>query len=247
MIEIVIDGVVGEAPNTASDVRAALRMGGPVTVSVNSPGGVAAEGLAIYNVLKAHAGRVDVVVDSIAASAASLIAMAGDSIAMRDGAMIMIHDPSAVTVGTAADHQKSAAVLSKIAEQFASIYSQRSGLAVERVRQMMVDETWLDASEAVELGFATEASVEAVSAHIAAFLDQLTRYRNTPATVVAMARMEAPMPEIEKTNTNTDAPVVVADATADILARCAAANLSAARGDRRSSPRPRATRPRPAT
>ena len=111
MIEIVIDGVVGEAPNTATDVRAALRAGGPVTVSVNSPGGVATEGLAIYNVLKAHAGRVDVVVDSIAASAASLIAMAGDSIAMRDGAMIMIHDPSAVTVGTAADHQKSAAVL----------------------------------------------------------------------------------------------------------------------------------------
>lgn len=63
MIHIAIDGVIGEAPNTAPDVRAALRLGGPVTVSINSPGGVASEGLAIFNLLKNHAGRVDVVVD----------------------------------------------------------------------------------------------------------------------------------------------------------------------------------------
>jgi len=149
--------------------RALVELGaGDVTVRINSGGGVATDGVAIYSLLKAHAGKVTVVIDGIAASAASLIAMAGDVIEMRTGAVMMIHDPSAATRGTAKTHEDAAAFLHKLADTYAAVYAERSGVAAKDVRKLMLDTTWMTADEAVANNFATKRIEEAVEA-MAAF------------------------------------------------------------------------------
>jgi ATP-dependent protease ClpP protease subunit len=92
---------------------------GDITVRVNSGGGIAFDGMAIHSILKSHPGKVTVAIDGIAASAASLIAMAGAPIEMRDGALMMIHDPSGLTLGTEDTHRAAADKLGKIAENYA--------------------------------------------------------------------------------------------------------------------------------
>ncbi|MCJ2108036.1 Clp protease ClpP [Methylobacterium sp. E-041] len=142
---------------TVADVAGALAEHGPgdITVRVNSGGGIAFDGIAIYSLLLAHAGKVTVVVDGIAASAASLIVMAGDVREIRDGAMMMIHDAAGVTFGTSADHQRSATVLDKLSDQYAGIYAKRAGIDQSAARDLMKAETWFDADEAVAQGFCT--------------------------------------------------------------------------------------------
>lgn len=146
---------------TAGEVIEALaQMSGDITVRLNSIGGFIHEGTPIYHALKNHPGKVTLIVEGIAASAASLIAMAGDRILIRKGAEMMIHDPARDTGsrGTAAEHQKTAAELEAAATEFAQIYATRSGQMPEKVREMMVAETYLTADEAVEFGFADEVS-----------------------------------------------------------------------------------------
>lgn len=229
-IEISFDGIIGESPNTAADVRALLRAGGPVELSINSPGGIAHEGLAIFNLLRAHPGRIDVTVDALAASAASLIAMAGDTITMRAGALMMIHDPSGVTVGPASAHEKSRDVLDKMGDQFAQIYAQRSGLSKSRVRAMMREELWMDPAESVENGFASAASDEGATASAPLFDYGL--FKHAPATLLALAPQSPARktPMAKKPNAATlednDDDVVV-DTTNEILTRGAKAGLTA--------------------
>jgi ATP-dependent protease ClpP protease subunit len=163
--EILLYGDVGDPWGwgdgfTPSDVAQALAMHGDddIVVRVNSGGGIAFDGVAIYSLLRAHAltgGKVAIVIDGIAASAASLIAMAGDSIEMRAGAMMMIHDASGITWGTAEDHEKSRAMLDKLSAQYARVYSDRSGRPEGEVRDLMLAETWFTAEEAVEAKLAT--------------------------------------------------------------------------------------------
>jgi len=128
---------------------------GDLTVRLNSGGGLATEGMAIFSLLKAHPGKVSIVVDGIAASAASLIAMAGDTRQMRQGAMMMIHDPATITVGNADVHQKKVDMLDKLANNYAGVYARAAGKTVEDTRAIMKAETWLTADEAVKDGFAT--------------------------------------------------------------------------------------------
>jgi ATP-dependent protease ClpP protease subunit len=142
--------------------------GGDVTVRVNSGGGIATDGMAIYSLLKAHAGKVTIAVDGVAASAASLIAMAGDDIEMRTGAMMMIHDPSGVTRGPAKTHEAAAAFLHKLADNYAAVYAQRAGMTSKEVRALMLATTWMTADEAVASKFATKRIDEAATA-MAAF------------------------------------------------------------------------------
>lgn len=155
---------------TPDDVVDALAAHGPgdLAVRINSGGGIAFHGMAINALLATHDGNVTVHVDGIAASAASLIAMAGDTIEMRTGAMLMIHDPSGITFGNADVHKQTADRLDRIAENFAAVYAARSGLPVDEVRALMKAETWLGADEAIERGFATRRSDEP-SADKAAF------------------------------------------------------------------------------
>lgn len=158
---------------------------GPLTVRINSMGGLVFEGLAIFNALKAHAGPVTVIVDAIAASSASLIAMAGETIIMREGAMMMIHDPATITWGNAEVHERSAEQLNRLADNFAAIYARRSGQDAETVRALMRAETWMTADETVKEGFATRA--EGASLQPVAF--DWRQYRNAPPALVAMSTL----------------------------------------------------------
>ena len=156
--ELVLYGPVGgdwwgESGFTDEDVLANLEeMSGDIIVRINSGGGIAFQGIAIQNALKAFDGSVTAYVDALAASAASIIAMGADRLILRDGAMLMIHDPSTIAWGDSRQFRKHADRLDTLAAQGASIYSRRSGLPIEDVRQMMRDETWLGAEEAIAKG-----------------------------------------------------------------------------------------------
>ncbi|ROR60573.1 UNVERIFIED_ORG: ClpP protease-like protein [Providencia alcalifaciens] len=141
---------------TAKRISAALRAIGnnDVVVNINSPGGDMFEGLAIYNLLRAHSGKVTVNILGIAASAASIIAMAGDEIQMGRGAFLMIHNCWAVGIGNRHDFAKLANDLAPFDKSMADIYVARSGQSDESVSQMMDNETYIGASDAIEKGFA---------------------------------------------------------------------------------------------
>jgi ATP-dependent Clp protease protease subunit len=127
-----------------------------ISLHINSPGGSVFDGVSIYNALKAHKAKINVVVDGIAASIASVIAMAGDKITMPEAAMMMIHDPSGFVMGNAAAMRKTAEALDKIKGSIVTAYMTRSKEDQDKVENMMADTTWLSAKEAVHIGFADE-------------------------------------------------------------------------------------------
>lgn len=151
---------IGEDPFgggvTAKRITAALRSIGekPVTVQINSPGGHYFEGLAIYNALAQHPKEVTVEIIGIAASAASIIAMAGDTIGIAKAAMIMIHNTQWVAIGDRHMMTDTAAIMAKFDEVADQLYADRSGLDRKTIARMMDAETWLTGPEAVEKGFA---------------------------------------------------------------------------------------------
>ena len=139
-------------------VRALAEHGkGDITVRINSGGGYAWDGSAIYSLLKAHAGKVTTRVDGVAASAASLIFMAGDTRIMSRAANLMIHDAATVTFGNAAEHERSAEMLDKLSETYADVYAEETGLPRDEARALMQAETWFTPEEALEKKFATAA------------------------------------------------------------------------------------------
>lgn len=175
MNEIFLTGTVGqsfwdEECFTATSVRESITgLTGPLTVHLNSGGGIASEGQAIYNALKNYDGEVTIIIDGVAASAASLIAMAGDKIVMPLGAIMMIHDPARCFVdgrGTEDDHLHEAKALGIIATAYAAVYAARADISVDDARAIMKAETWYDGPAAVAAGFATmaDAASEAVAA-----------------------------------------------------------------------------------
>ncbi len=143
---------------TAKRIDAALRSIGsnnPVTVLINSPGGSMFEGLAIYNLLRAHKGKVTVKVIGVAASAASAIAMAGDEIIMNLGAQMMVHNPMSVVLGDFRDLAQASATLKGFRDSVSEIYQSRSGNPESTINKLMNDETFMGGKEAVRRGFAT--------------------------------------------------------------------------------------------
>lgn len=127
---------------------------GEVTVRINSPGGDVWDGLAIMNAIRNHPAKVTTVVDGIAASAASFIAMAGDDVVIRRNAEMMIHDASGLVLGNAKDMHDMAALLDKESDNIASIYADRAGGDVKDWRKAMRAETWYSDQEAVAAGLA---------------------------------------------------------------------------------------------
>lgn len=123
-------------------------------VYINSPGGDVFAGQAIHSMLKRHKARVTVYIDGLAASIASVIAMAGDEVVIPVNAMMMIHQPWTIAAGNAADFRKLADDLDKIAESVVAAYAEKTGLDNEEIIALMDAETWLTAKEAVDLGFA---------------------------------------------------------------------------------------------
>jgi ATP-dependent protease ClpP protease subunit len=125
-----------------------------IELHINSPGGIVFDGIAIYNALRQHPANVHVIVDSIAASIASVIAMAGDRIEMAHGSQMMIHDAHGACIGNAADMTEMAALLAKQSDNIANIYANRAGGEVADWRQRMTDTTFYLAQEAVDAGLA---------------------------------------------------------------------------------------------
>lgn len=126
-----------------------------INVRINSPGGNAFDGAAIYNLLKEHKAEIVVKIDGQAASAASIIAMAGDRILMGEAAEIMIHNPWVFVIGDSNELMKVADDLKKMEARFARAYAKRSGQDEKKIRTMMDDETYMGPDEAIEMGFAT--------------------------------------------------------------------------------------------
>lgn len=190
--EIILTGFVGESfwgeGFTHREVLDALTEVGrntDVNVFLNSGGGYVDDGKGIYNAFAAHKGKVTIYVEGIAASAASIIAMAGDEIIMRKGATMMIHDPLTFTYGNSADHQKSVEMLEVEATNLAGIYADRSGKTDEECREIMEEETWYTAEDAVAAGFADKAEKGKAKA-LASF--DYSLYEHAPAEALTLAK-----------------------------------------------------------
>lgn len=191
-----------------------------ITVFINSPGGIATEGSAIYAMLKSRPGRVDVVIEGIAASAASLIAMAGKKITMAAGSVMMIHDPAGFTFGNSKDHSKTIDALEALATAYARIYAAKSGKSASECREIMVEETWFTPEQAVEAGFANTTSTKTGPA-VAAF--DYREFRNAPEKLVALATSQnwssSNPPKAQKTPKSTEKIMSQSDAASAIKAR----------------------------
>lgn len=189
--EIVLSGYVGWEITYSGVSRALSAIGAdtPVTVRINSEGGVVTEGAAIYNALARHLGRVTVIVDGVAASMASIIAMAGDTIIMPQMSWLMIHNPSGMCWGDAADMLDAAAMLESMTQPMIAIYAARTGQTPEAVTDMMNKETWMGGQAAKDAGFC-----DVIEGDVAptASLD-LSQFRNVPAAATAWARPRAAM------------------------------------------------------
>lgn len=163
--DLYIYGVIGESfwgdAVSAKDVMKFLKgtAASTINIYINSPGGDVFDGIAIYNQLKRQEATVNIHVDGIAASAASVIAMAGDKINMPKTSMLMIHHAWTIAMGNAKDFRKVADDLDKIGEAYAQAYLGRFTGSEDELQKLLDDETYLTASEAVTLGFA-DAEVE---------------------------------------------------------------------------------------
>lgn len=173
-----------------------------VDIYINSPGGSVFEGLAIYNQIKRMSAKKAVHIDGVAASIASVIAMAGDTIEIAANGMLMIHDPWGMAMGTATDMRKSADALDKIRDVLLDTYVSRTGGAKDDISKWMSDETWMDADDALERGFVTAKTAEQA---IKANFKILDEFKNTPselrkvATSIdsALARMDMQIERIK--------------------------------------------------
>lgn len=127
---------------------------GDITVWINSPGGDVFAAAQIYNMLRDYRGNVTIKIDGLAASAASVIAMAGNTVLVSPVAMMMIHNPATLAIGNARDMERAIAMLNEVKESILNAYEGKTGLSRARLSHMMDDETWFNAKKAVELGFA---------------------------------------------------------------------------------------------
>ena len=133
-----------------------LSGGGDITVYINSPGGDCVAAAQIYNMLSEYPGKVTVKIDAIAASAASVIAMSGDTVLMSPASMMMIHNPATIAFGDHNEMQKAIDMLAEVKESIINAYQLKTGLSRAKLSKLMEAETWMSAHKAVELGFADD-------------------------------------------------------------------------------------------
>lgn len=157
--ELLFNGPISEDTWWGDEVTPAMfrdelsKVSGNLTVWLNSPGGDVFAASQIYSMLKNHKGKVTVKIDGIAASAASVVAMAGDETLIAPTAMMMIHDPSTCAMGNKADMEKAITLLEEVKESIINAYETKSHLSRNKIAKMMSDETWLNAKKAHEMGF----------------------------------------------------------------------------------------------
>lgn len=159
-----------------------------ITVRIDSPGGAVFEGTNIYNALVRNPAKIHIEIDALAASIASIIAMAGDRIRIADNAMMMIHEPAGVVMGTAKDMRDLANLLDKTRGNLIGIYAKRTGLDNEKVSSLMQAESWFNATEALQAGFVTDILPAKIANNSASFDKNLLAklgYRNIPAYLIS--------------------------------------------------------------
>ena len=180
-----------DTDTSAAGFRNALKSLGDVksiNLHINSPGGSVFEGIAIYNMLKQNSARINVYIDGLAASIASVIAMSGDAIFMPSNSMMMVHNPWVMAIGNASELRKQADDLDQITKSSVQTYLAKAGdkLDEKTLTQLMDDETWLTAQEAVDYGLADE--VMEPNKAVASINKQfVSRYRHVPEQLIKQA------------------------------------------------------------
>lgn len=157
-----INGVIAEESWFDDDITPALFASelnsgsGDVTVWLNSPGGDVVAAAQIYNMLATYPGKVRVCIDGVAASAASVVAMAGDTVAMSPVSMLMIHNPATLAIGDKDELERALAMLESVKESIINAYEAKTGMSRAKLSRLMDAETWMDARAAISMGFADE-------------------------------------------------------------------------------------------
>lgn len=171
---------------------------GDITLWINSPGGDVFAAAQIYNMLMDYKGDVHVIIDGLAASAASVIAMAGTTVSMSPVAMMMIHNPWTVAQGEAKDMAKVIEMLGEIKESIINAYELRTGLSRSKISHLMDSESWFNAKKAVELGFADKVLFEKEETSEKDYQNSYTFSRVTAAhdlVVKLQASLQPPKPQ----------------------------------------------------
>lgn len=177
---------------------------GPITVWINSPGGDCIAASQIYTMLMDYKGDVTVKIDGIAASAASVVAMAGTKVLMAPTALLMIHNPATMAFGDHVDMEKAIAMLSEVKESIINAYETRTSLPRKQLARMMDDTTWMNAKKAIELGFADDVLSDAKK-----LPENVEAYEFSASAVERslVARMSEKMPLIQAPITQEKGPV----------------------------------------
>jgi ATP-dependent Clp endopeptidase proteolytic subunit ClpP len=158
-----------------------------IDLHINSPGGAVFDGVAIYNLLKQHQANITTYIDGLAASIASVIALAGDKVVMAENALYMMHNPFGVVMGNASDMRSMADVLDKIRGTMTGVYAGKSGKDNDEINALLDAETWFTADEALEAGFIDEIGVEMDLAASASFVPAMSKagFKKIPKEIAA--------------------------------------------------------------
>ena len=199
-----------------------------IDLHIHSPGGSVFDGIAIYNLIKNHPANVTVYVDGLAASMASVIAMAGNTVVMPENAMMMIHKPWGVAGGDADEMRKYADLLDKLEDTLIPAYAAKTGKSTEELAEMLKVETWLNGRECVEHGFADELA-EPVQAMASLKSKRLEDYQHMPKAIKDMilepkATTTVPAPTQEPVAKAVEPKPTVTDNTAEVQAKFAVRN-----------------------
>jgi len=192
-----------------------------IHLRINSPGGSVVEGTAIYNALRRHKGGLTVHIDALAASMASVIAMAGAPVYIADNALLMIHNPWTVSAGDSEQLRREADLLDKLKDSLRNAYVRKTGMEADRIAEMMDAETWLDAVEAVALGFAdaieegVAAAATATPAQLRARFDKFAQGMTQPETQEPAAPevIEEPAATVVSESADSSTPSDSSDST----------------------------------
>ncbi len=160
---------------------------GQIDLHINSPGGLVFEGITIYNLLKQHPANVTTYIDGLAASIASVIALAGDKVVMADNGLFMVHNVYGGCVGTANDMRGFADRLDKVEGSTIKAYTSKTGKTDDEIKTLLDAETWMTADEALEMGFVDEISGEMDMAACAKFVPVMAKagFKHIPESIAA--------------------------------------------------------------
>lgn len=197
-----LEGTIAEESWFDDDVTPAafkselLSGSGPITVWINSPGGDCVAAAQIYNMLMDYPADVTVKIDGIAASAASVIAMAGTRVLMSPVSVMMIHNPLTVAMGDSEEMRKAIQLLDEFKESILNAYEIKTGLSRTKLSHMMDGETWMNAKKALELGFCDEIMYQPETNHAAVPEDSFS-YSRRAVTNCLMDKLKARIPNPE--------------------------------------------------